>query len=235
VIAIVPARGGSKRIPRKNIAPFFGHAMLAYAIAGARNTGLFKHVVVSTEDEEIARVARECGADVSIRPPELATDAAGLVEVAEHVLAGYAARDDDAFCQLMPNCPLRRAADIRAHWEAFSSGDRRFQISVVPYRVVYPQWALAAAADRTGSWYYGENLGPSQALPELFCPTGAIWWARVSDFRTQRRFYGRPFHIEPLDANRGIDIDTPEDLEFADLLVRGLRDRDGVDPLEPCP
>lgn len=235
VIAIIPARGGSKRIPRKNIVPFFGQPMLAYAIAAARHTGLFDHIVVSTEDPEIGEVARTYGAEVAVRPPHFATDAAGLIEVAEHALRAFGVSEGDAFCQLMPNCPLRRADDIRSHWQAFERAGRKFQISVIPYRVVYPQWALASTDDGIGSWFYGENLGPSQALPELFCPTGAIWWARWADFRIQQKFYGKPFHIEPMDANRGVDIDTPEDLAFADLLVRGLRNRDGANPLEPSP
>lgn len=234
MIAVIPARGGSKRIPRKNIMSFFGHPMIAYTIAAARNSGLFRHVVVSTENHEIAAVARAYGAEVAKRPPELASDSAGLVEVAVHALSEFGARDGEAFCQLMPNCPLRRASDIHAHWEAFADGQRKFQISAVPFRVVYPQWSLAIAGDGTGSWYYGENLGPSQELPILVCPTGAMWWARWADFLAQRRFYGRPFHVQVMDANRGIDIDTPEDLELAELLVRGLRDRYGVDPLEPC-
>lgn len=234
MIAVIPARGGSKRIPRKNVAEFFGHPMVAYAVAAARNSGLFRHVVVSTEDDEIARIARRYGAEVAVRPPDLATDAAGLVEVAEHALGEFGRDDDVAFCQLMPNCPLRRAGDILAHWAAFSRGDRDFQISAVPFRVVYPQWSLRTAPNGTGSWAYGENLGASQDLPSLVCPTGAIWWMRLHAFRAQRRFYGEPFHVEVMDANRGIDIDTPEDLTLAELIVRGLRDRDHTDPLEAC-
>jgi pseudaminic acid cytidylyltransferase len=234
MIAVIPARGGSKRIPRKNVAPFFGHPMVAYTIAAARRSALFRHVVVSTEDDEIARIARRYGADVAIRPAHLATDAAGLVEVAEHALHEFGRGDDLAFCQLMPNCPLRRADDILRHWAAFSEAERSFQISVVPFRVVYPQWSLRAAPDGVGSWAYGENLGASQELASLVCPTGAIWWMRLDAFRAQRRFYGEPFHVELMDANRGIDIDTPEDLELAELIVRGLRDRDHADPLEGC-
>jgi CMP-N-acetylneuraminic acid synthetase len=235
MIAVIPARGGSKRIPRKNLAPFFGQPMLAYAIAAARHSALFDRVIVSTEDAEIEAVARACGAEVINRPQALATDDAGLPDVAAHALDQLGVKDGDAFCQLMPSCPLRRAEDIRAHWEAFERGRRAFQISVVPYRMVRPQWAIAVAPDGAGRWASEGDQARSQAhLPELVCPTGAIWWARAADFRAQRAFYGVPFHVERMDADRGMDIDTPEELALADLIVRGLRSRDSRDPLEAC-
>jgi CMP-N-acetylneuraminic acid synthetase len=235
MVALIPARGGSKRIPRKNILPFFGQPLIAYAIAAARNSGLFARVVVSTDDHEIAAVARDFGAEVVQRPPELAHDRAMLVDVTLHALAalGVAPAGAEVFCQLMPNCPLRRSADVREHHDVFVREKRLFQISAVPYRCVYPQWALACDAAGVGRWQFGRDLSPSEDLGPLVCPTGAIWWARTAEFLIQRAFYGEPFHVEPMDANRGLDIDTREDLELAELVVRGLWSRDGVCPLEP--
>jgi CMP-N-acetylneuraminic acid synthetase len=233
-IAVIPARGGSKRVPRKNIRPFFGHPMIAYSIAAARNSGLFSRVLVSTEDPEIASVSRAYRADVIERPAALAADHVTVVEVALHALEHVTAQGakPPALCNLMPNCPLRRSADIKAQWEAFRPG-RSFQISTVAYRGVYPQWSLAIDGRGEGRWFFGEALKPSQELPPLVCPTGAVWWVRAEEFVKQRRFYGAPFHAEVMDSDRGLDIDTEEDLRLADLLVRGLRDRDGTDPLEP--
>jgi CMP-N-acetylneuraminic acid synthetase len=211
--------------------------MLAYSVSAALHSGLFAEVVVSSDDPAIGRIAESYGAVFISRSPELASDSAQLVDVARNVLDVLRARGMEpyAICQVMPNCPLVRSADILEHWKIFSSGERRFQISVVPYRGVYPHWAVVADDEQIGRWLLGDEryLVRSQDLPRTFCPTGAIWWARTADFLAQNAFYGSPFHLAPMDANRGIDIDEEEDLQLAELLVRGLTGRDGASPLEP--
>jgi CMP-N-acetylneuraminic acid synthetase len=237
LVAIIPARSGSKRLPGKNILPFFGHPMLAYSISAALNSGLFTKVIVSSDDPAIGRMAEWYGAEFVLRPTELSSDSAGLVDVAKHVLDSLHARGmyPEAICQCMPNCPLVRSADIAEHWRMFEENHRSFQISVVPYRAAYPHWALLCDEEQQGQWLYSDKLTRSQELPKAFCPTGAIWWARTKDFLEQGAFYGSPFHLAPMDANRGIDIDDEEDLRLAELLVRGLSARDGISPLEPVP
>jgi len=210
--------------------------MLAYSISAALNSGLFDEVIVSSDDHAICRMAEWYGAKSVMRPPSLADDAAGLVDVAKHVLGVLRDRgiEPEAICQCMPNCPLVRSADIADHWLLFRNHRRLFQISVVPYRGVYPHWALISNGDQQGRWLYGDRcLVRSQELSKTFCPTGAIWWARTKGFLEQSAFYGSPFHLAPMDANRGIDIDSEEDLRLAELLVHGLSARDGVSPLEP--
>jgi CMP-N-acetylneuraminic acid synthetase len=235
-LCLIPARGGSKRLPGKNIHSFFGHPLLAYTIAAARRSELFIDIVVSTDDQSIGAIAEQYGAEYLQRPPELASDKAGLVEVAEHALAALRARgvEVDSFCQLMPNCPLRRSADIVRHAAAFENGARNFQISVIPYQGVYPHWAITVDGEGRGQWMFGEKfLVQSQQLSAAMCPTGAIWWMRTKPFLEQRKFYGEPFHVEPMHAINGLDIDHREELELAEIYVRGLRERDGVSPLEP--
>ena len=235
-IALIPARGGSKRLVGKNVRPFFGHPMLAYVVSAALNTELFAKVIVSSDDPEVGRIAEWYGAQFLLRPAELSTDTACLVDVARHVLGVLTSRGDvvDTLCQCMPNCPLIRSSDILEHWRWFHEGHRCFQISVVSYRGVYPQWAMVEEEQHLGRWLFGkENLVRSQDLSKTFCPTGAIWWTRTREFLAQNAFYGSPFHLAPMDSNRGIDIDDAEDLELAELLVRGLQQRDGKSPLEP--
>lgn len=208
--------------------------MLAYAIAAARNCCLFERIVISTDSPEIGKMAAWYGAEYIARPQELASDTADLVDVSLHVLQTLAAQgfQPRALCQLMPNCPLRRSDDIRNHFREFETSKRKFQISVVPYRAVYPHWAVAQDQDG-GKFLFGpEFLANSQTLAKAYCPTGAIWWVHSEAFIEQRAFYGKPYHLACMDANRGIDIDDEADLALADLLVRGLRDRDGVSPLE---
>jgi CMP-N-acetylneuraminic acid synthetase len=234
-IAIIPARAGSKRLPGKNVRKFFGHPMLAYAISAALNSGIFAEVIVSSDDASIGRIAEWYGAKFLPRPVELASDSAGLVEVAKHVLEVLRNRgvEPAAICQCMPNCPLIKSEDIARHWRLFNDENRRFQISVVPYRGVYPHWAIVPDERQRGQWLLGDKyLGRSQEIPKAFCPTGAIWWARTADFLEQSAYYGSPFHVASMDANRGIDIDDEEDLKLAELMVHGLMVRDGVSPLE---
>jgi CMP-N-acetylneuraminic acid synthetase len=230
VIAVIPARGGSKRLPHKNLVEFFGHPMLAYAIVAARSSELFDRVVVSTDDREIASVARGLGAEVLERPAELGADHVGVSDVSRHALTALGTHHG-AFCQLMPNCPLRRAADITEQHATFEASGAAVQISVVPYRAVHPEWALVRRADGCGVWLDREALARNSV--QALCPTGAVWWARVADFLARGGFYDGPFAVHPMDPNQGLDIDHPADLELAELLVRGLRARDGTDPLEP--
>jgi CMP-N-acetylneuraminic acid synthetase len=236
IAAVIPARGGSKRLPRKNIREFLGHPLLAYAVSAALNAGIFERVLVSSDDQEIGLAAKWYGAEFLLRPGGLAGDTATLVDVAHHALEQLRQTYSvpDVLCQIMPNCPLVRSRDIIEHWELFSRHQRSFQISVVPYRAVYPEWTLLADEDSRGQWKFGrDGLVRSQELQRAYCPTGAIWLVKTADFVRQNAFYGDPFHIAPMDANRGIDIDTFEDFELAELLVRGLHSRDGESPLEP--
>ncbi|MCX5964342.1 MAG: acylneuraminate cytidylyltransferase family protein [Cyanobacteria bacterium] len=235
LIAIIPARGGSKRIPHKNIVTFFGHPLLAYTVKSALNSNLFKKVIVSTDDHLIGRIAQWYGAEFLLRPPELADDNATLINVSLHLLKTLAEQEIkiDALCQLMPNCPLRINTDILEHYDLFEKNQRNFQISAINYRSVYPHWAIRCNSTSEGEWLFGEkHLVPSQYLGKVYCPTGSIWWVKAQDFKQQKAFYGQPFHLAPIDANRGIDIDSQEDLELADIVVRGLWSKYGVNPLE---
>lgn len=232
-IAIIPAKGTSLRLPGKNIRPFFDHPLLAYTIAAARKSQLFDRIVVSTDHALTGEIAEWYGAMYLPRPAHLATENASLVDVALHVLETLD-EDFDVLCQLMANCPLRNADNIVEHYQLFTQHpDRHFQISVVPYRGVYPHWALATDETGAGDWFFGKQyLVNSQNLPQTYCPTGAIWWANVQSFREQKTFYGSPFHLAVLDGNRGIDIDRDEEMEMFEITVRGLWSRDGINPLE---
>ena len=200
--------------------------MLAYAVSAALHSGLFAEVVVSSDDPAIGRIAESYGAVFMLRPSELASDSAQLVDVARHVLDVLRAGEWNRmrFASACPTVRWCAATDILAHWSIFRSRERRFQISVVPYRGVYPHWAIVADDEQIGRWLLGDEryLVRSQDLPRTFCPTGAIWWARTADFLAQNAFYGSPFHLAPMDANRGIDIDDEQDLQLAELLVHGL-------------
>jgi len=209
--------------------------MMAYGISAAVNSGLFGKVIVSSDDAQIGQVAEWYGAEFVERPPELATDTAKSIDAVTHVLRTLAERGDKAevLCQVLPNCPLVTSADVVDHEKLFREGNRSFQISVVTYRCVYPEWAMEADDQGRGRWALGkEFVGRSQDCANTFCPTGAVWWARCADLQAQNTFYGSPFHLAEIDANRGVDIDDEEDLRLAELLVLGMTARDGKSPLE---
>jgi CMP-N-acetylneuraminic acid synthetase len=239
-VALIPARGGSTRVADKNIRPLDGHPLLAYTVAAARQAGVFEEVVVSTDSPRYAEVAEHYGARALERPAELASHTADLVGTTEHALDDWAARGTapDVLCLLMPCCPLRRSAQVRAHISAFAEAGRSFQLSVVDYAASHPHWALARDEEGHIDAFFGwEHFKRSQELQKVYCPSGAIWIVSVVAFREQRAFYGKPLHGEPLPFPDGMDIDEPEDLELAAALVDGFRaqGRELLEPIEASP
>ena len=224
LVCIIPARGGSKRIRRKSLVDMGGIPMIGHTISAAVKSGLFGAPYVSTDDEEIARVSERYGAQVPfMRPPELATDAAALQPVCLHVLEELEARGKryEHLCLLMPNCPLRTAQDIVNSYEAYRASGRDFLMSVTDYGGLVPFWALRKEEDGTLVRYWPEDYHSvnSQCLPDVYCPSGAIRWARVEAFRAQRTFYGEGLVGYALPRDRAIDIDDPMDLLFARSLL----------------
>jgi CMP-N-acetylneuraminic acid synthetase len=210
--------------------------MMAYGISAAVNSGLFEKVIVSSDDQEIGRVAERYGAEFIRRPAELATDSAKSIDAITHVLKTLAATGvyPQNLCQILPNCPLVTSKDVIDHQQLFLQRRCSFQISVVTYRCVYPEWAMVEDAESHGQWLFSRDfLVRSQELSKTFCPTGAVWWARCEELLKQNTFYGTPYHLAEIDANRGVDIDDEEDLRLAELLVLGLTSRDDRSPLEP--
>ncbi|WP_341913854.1 acylneuraminate cytidylyltransferase family protein [Ferrovibrio terrae] len=223
-IAIIPARGGSKRIPRKNIVPFHGRPLMAWTVSAALESGLFDRVLVSTDDPEIQAVALACGAEAPFlrltaaddMAPASAATLAALDQAERHWGEGY-----DVVAQLMPNCPLRDAAAIRTALSAFQSGNGGFQISCTGYGWTNPWWAAELAPDGQPKALFPEQrLKRSQELPALYCPTGAIWLADAAALRQAGTFYGPGHRFQPLDFWSAVDIDTVEDLAMAAALAQ---------------
>jgi CMP-N-acetylneuraminic acid synthetase len=222
-LAVIPARGGSKRIPGKNLVELGGRPLLAYTVAAAVESGLFTRVLVSTDSEDIAAAAVSLGAEVPfLRDAALSDDfvpvSAATVDALERVDPG--ADTIASVCQLMPNCPLRTAADVVESCRQFDDTGSDAQISVVRYGWQNPWWAM-----RRGSGFVLDPLFPeahaarSQDLDALFCPTGAVWWARAGTLRRERTFHvpGRTGWEIPW--QHGVDIDTTDDLDLALVLL----------------
>lgn len=221
-IAVIPARGGSKRIPRKNVRPFGGKPMIAWTIEAALESGLFERVLVSTDDEGIAEVGRRWGASApflretandDITPVSVATIHA-LQQTREKLGETY-----DCVCQLMANCPLRTADDIRGAMDAFAASGANFQLSYYEAPLVIPWWA--ARLDPAGKVQYLFPDAPfrrSQDLEKLYFPTGAIWIARCAELEASGSFYGPDYRSHVVPWRTAVDIDNDEDFDLAEAV-----------------
>lgn len=223
VLAVIPARAGSKRLPGKNVRVLGGLPALAWSIAAARDSDLFSLVMVSTDSESIADVALRFGAEVPfLRSAELSDDETPVSSVTVDALKRVdpAGRRFASVAQLMPNCPLRDAVDVRNSYEQFIDTEASSQLSIARFGWQTPWWAMRRDDDFTlAPLFPREAVTRGQDLPPLFCPTGAIWWARAETLRAAGTFHvdGRTgWEIDPVHA---IDIDTEDDWRLAEALM----------------
>ena len=240
VLAVIPARGGSKGIPRKNIKLFAGYPLISYSIAAALQSQSVTRVIVSTDDEEIAAVARQFGAETPfIRPPELALDQTTDLPVFEHALKWLKDNENyspDLVIQLRPTSPIRprqcvdeAVALLQKHPEADSVR------GVVPSgQNPYKMWRLTGKDQPMTPLLELEDLAepfnsPRQALPPTYWQTGHIDVIRPSVILEQASMSGRVILPYLIDARYTVDIDTPFDWQRYEWLVRN-GDLDMVDP-----
>jgi len=222
-IAIIPARGGSKRIPRKNIVDLGGKPMIAWTIEAALNSNRFERVLVSTDDEAIAEVARFYGASVPFLRDAKADDMSTASEATLHALLQaeeYWGTEFDNVTQLMANCPIRSSDDIKNHEDSFIERNCKFQISAFEYGFANPWWACRVSENGIPVALFEEALkSRSQDLDKLYCPTGAIWIADVQEFKRQGTFYGNGYRFKDISWQSATDIDDFSDLEFAKVVM----------------
>ena len=226
MLAIVTARGGSKRIPRKNVRPFAGRPMLSYAVAAARESGLFDEVMVSTDDDEIASVAAACGAAVPFRRcAATAGDFATTEEVLREVFACYeqGGRSFDAFCCLYPCVPLLTGTLLREAGEAFLTSGAESLVPVV--RFSYPvQRALVRGSD--GFLAFREptyQAARSQDLEPTYHDAGMFYFCRSAAFRANGgSLKTHTTAMFELPDSRVQDIDNESDWRLAELKFQLL-------------
>jgi len=219
-IAIILARGGSKRLPRKNILDFHGKPLLAWTIEAALKSAQYDHVLVSTDNPEIAEIARSFGAAVPFLRDSAADD---ITPSSEATLAAlkqaeqYWGEQFDIVSQLMANCPLRDAQDIIDATQNFIHQDANSQICCFRFGWMNPWWASKLDKQGNPDYLFPEatRVARSQDLPPLYCPSGAIWIARTSVLKSNQTFYV-PNHIfHCLSWMSAMDIDDAEDFQMA--------------------
>ncbi len=242
VLAVIPARGGSKGIPRKNIRDFAGAPLIAYSIAAARQSALVDRVIVSTDDEEIAEVAQQWGAETPfLRPAEFAADNSTDFPVFEHALQWLADHEDyhpDIVIQLRPTSPVRPVACVDdainillAHPEADSVR------GVVPSgQNPYKMWRVASSELPMQPLLNDAEIdepynAPRQSLPPTYWQTGHIDAIRSSTILTKKSMSGESIYPLLIDPRFTIDIDNPGDWAKSEWLVR----HGGLEMVSPRP
>jgi CMP-N-acetylneuraminic acid synthetase len=218
-IAIVPARGGSKRLAGKNILDFFGKPLLAWSVEAGLESGVFDRVVVSTEDPAIAEIAQRHGADVPFLREAFSDDQSNISDVAVHVIRQLESKLDET-CEvvavLQATCPLRTAEDVRAAVAAFDAAGADFQMSCFHFHWFNPWWAFRRTECGHADYLHSEMIGVrSQDQPPLFGVTGAICLAKTPALLASGTFYARGQRFEPISWTSAVDIDDEEDLRFA--------------------
>lgn len=219
-VAIIPARGGSKRIPRKNIVDMNGLPMLAYPVKTALDSGVFSRVIVSTEDEEIKEIARKHGAEVVDRPPELATDQAFETEVYKQVL-GTLDQQPEFFCGIYPTAILLEPEDFKKSFTLFNEEPQSDVIMSVSRYPIHPFKALESSADGYLSMVHPkECLMRSQTYPHYVASNGTFYWFRTAAFLKDPSYYTKRLRGYELPASRAVDIDEPDDLDMARAMLK---------------
>jgi pseudaminic acid cytidylyltransferase len=227
-IAIIPARGGSKRIPGKNIKPFRGRPVIAYGIAAARQAGVFDRIIVSTDAADIARVARDCGAEAPFsRPPELADDYTATAPVLLHALEWLAAQGvaPQFCCCIYPAAPLVQAQDLRAGLELLKQDGVKAVIPVTSFPFpVFRAFTLTPAGRLALMWPEHE-LTRSNDLPPAYHDAGQFYWLRVDAFMLEKKIYLPDAAPLVLPRWRVQDLDTLEDWQRAEVMYNVLMEQ----------
>lgn len=214
-IAIIPARSGSKRVPDKNICLFHGKPLMAWGIEAALQSGLFERVMVSTDSEQYAAIARRHGAWVPFLRESHSDDHATVLEVvrAEWTrLREELHMEFDHVASIQPTCPLITPKIIREAYADFCARRAERMLTCCRFALMNPWWAFEQQEGRARFVLSSPAQSRSQDRPPLYCPTGALCLARAPLAEKADTLY------HEIDWKRAVDIDTYEDLEVADAL-----------------
>lgn len=216
-LAVIPARGGSKRLPRKNVADFFGKPIIAYTIEAARSAAIFDRVLVSTEDAEIAEAAKKYGGEVDTRPAALGSDQSTVVDVCMELISRLEARNEryDTLTVLYATAPLRTAEDIKATFALLSPTTCEFSMAVSAFQQPVAH-AMRVAKDGALSLVFPELLKVRASDAGTFVSgNGSTYCVAMDAFKRTHDFYGETMRGHLMPPERSVDIDTADDLALA--------------------
>lgn len=225
-IAIIPARGGSKRIPKKNIKNFLGKPIIAYSIETAIESDLFNKIIVSTDSEEIAEVALKYGAEVPfIRPSEIADDYTGTHEVIGHAVRFLENEDSiiDYVCCIYATAPLIFKSDLSKGFDLIKT--KKWKSVIAATNFSYPIYrSFEKISDGGLRMIFPENYtSRSQDLNEVFHDAGQFYWAEPEVWKRKATKFGKENTIVELPNYRVQDIDTIEDWKRAEIIYKTIK------------
>ena len=225
-LAVIPARGGSKRIPRKNIKQFCGKPMIAWSIAAAHASGCFDRIIVSTDDDEIGEIAKAHGAEVPfMRPPALSDDHTGTTPVIAHAVAWQNAAGEQVSnaCCIYATAPFVRAEDLQRGLQMLHSSGADYAFSVTSY--AFPiQRAIRITQEQRVAMFQPEHFSTrSQDLEEAWHDAGQFYWGKASAWLAHKPLFGQGAAPVLLPRHRVQDIDTTEDWVRAEWLFKALQ------------
>ena len=231
ILAIIPARGGSKGVPRKNIRLLAGKPLIAHTILAAQGTSRVSRLIVSTDDEEIAAVARQWGADVPfLRPPQLANDTAAQVDVVIHALQTMEALEDTVYSYvllLQPTAPLRSPADIDASLELLVASGSDAVVSYCRVEREHPYYMVTLEKGRPRPLMeIPKGLTARQQYPAVYLRNGAIYAVRREVLLEQHSLYGNDIRAYVMPYRRSVNIDTLFDFSLAEFMLAHPEEED---------
>lgn len=224
-IAVIPARGGSKRIPRKNIKDFFGKPMISWSICAALESRYFDRIIVSTDDEEIADIAKQFGAEVPfMRPEHLSNDYAGTLSVIAHATQWLIDNGDTPnwICCIYATAPFIESEDIKQAFQLAQENQAEFSFSVAAFPSPI-QRAFFINENQRVQMFYPKNFDKrSQDLIPAYYDAGQFYWGKTDAWLSGKPLFGE--HSTPfiLPSHRVQDIDTIEDWTRAELMFKAL-------------
>lgn len=223
-LCIIPARGGSKRIPRKNILPLNGIPLLAYTIRAAVKSACFDVVLVSTEDDEIALLAISEGVNVDKRPQEMAGDTVTKVQVVKEFLSRTENLEKyETVTALLPTCPFRSHQDIQNAFDIFNKRKEQFLVGTTDYDFPIQLALKPKKGDENLMEAYfddGYKTTRSQDIQKTFHPNGAIYLATVNGFLEKGTFFNNEMLTYNMPAINSFDIDYPWQFELAEIIAQ---------------
>ncbi len=225
-VAVIPARGGSKRIPRKNVKHFCGRPMIAWSIEAARQSACFDRIIVSTDDAEIADVARACGAEIPfVRPPELSDDHTGTIEVIAHAIEWLREQGQRPthVCCLYATAPFVLAEDLRGGLDVLEQAGCNYSFSVTSYAFPIQRAIRVTPAGRVEMFNPEYFKTRSQDLEEAFHDAGQFYWGKSEAWLTGKPIFSTDSAAVILPRHRVQDIDTPEDWIRAEGMFKVLQ------------
>lgn len=219
-ICIIPARGGSKRIPYKNVKNFYDKPMISYPIETAKRSQMFDKIIVSTDDKKIAEIAQQYGADILNRPAELADDHATTVAVIRHAITALSLQEQDNVCCLYPCTPLLTVDTLVHAFELWQQSTAEYCFPVLAFETPISR-ALKVDNNKQVSTIFNDEMSRTQDLATTYHDAGQFYWGKVQSWQTQPSIHNHAVAMI-LPKHSVVDIDDEADWQLAEALYRSL-------------